>query len=378
MSKPEFLNEAGTNLIVKKSLLLENLTLFKSKLKEDTLVMAMVKAVAYGHGSTLIAKELEASKIVNYFGVANIDKGIELRENGITLPIMVTNPIRENFENLIKYKLEPILHNLELAHAFDAFIKKQKNVKSNYPVHIKFNTGMNRFGIELNQTEQFIALNKNAVWYLKSVMSHLSCSDMESENDFTKLQFSLFQKLRNKLDSVLEEKPLYHILNSNGVLRFPEEQHQMVRIGIGLYGATEYEPARKLLKPIACLKTKVAQIHLVNKGESISYARSGRAIETTYIGTLTIGYADGFPRSLGNGSWHFEINGKLYPTIGNVCMDYTMINLGTAKPAIELEENVIVFGGQKSIYDFAKAQGTICYEAMTNIGTRVHRFFFTS
>lgn len=375
MKKSEFLNESGTNLVVNKSLLHENLSFFKSKLKKETLIMAMVKAVAYGHGSSLIANELQASNLVNYFGVSNIDKGIELRKNGITLPIMVTNPISENFDALIVHKLEPVLHNLELAQAFDAYIKSKGIIPNTFPVHVKFNTGMNRFGIEPNQVEEFIAMNSTASWHLKSVMSHLACSDIESEDEFTRNQFSSFKAIRRKLNLALEQAPIYHILNSNGLIRFPEEQHQMVRIGIGLYGATEFEPARPLLKPIAYLKTKVAQVRFVKKGESISYARSGSATESCYIGTLTIGYADGFPRKLGNGNWHFELAGKLYPTIGNVCMDYTMINFGTEKPEVELEENVFVFGGQKSIYDYAAAQGTICYEAMTNIGTRVHRFF---
>lgn len=374
--KPQLLNkqtrrEAGSFLKIDEKALEENMAFLKKDLKADTLVMAMVKAVAYGHGAVLLARILEEKKWVHYFGVASVEKGIELRENGIELPIMVTNPLSSGFDKMVDHCLEPVLHNLELAENFSDFLTKSK--QEDYPIHLKFNTGMNRFGIDVKDCPQALNLALKAKWRLKSIMSHLSCSDDEAEDAFTYGQFEKFEGIKKVFQKDFPSPIIYHILNSNGTIRFPEHQEGMVRIGIGLYGATEYLPARKLLKPIASFYCKITQIRKVQKGESISYSRSGRASKTGYIGTITVGYADGFPRALGNGKWKVQIKDKLYPIIGNVCMDYCMIDLGESLADINLEDEVLIFGGKKDIYDFAEAQGTICYEAMTNLGNRVQR-----
>jgi alanine racemase len=367
------LSQSGSVLLISSDAIKENLAYFKSKLNSKTLVMAMVKAVGYGHGATHIAKKLQNLNAVDYFGVANITKGIELRRSGIELPIMVTNPISGDFYSMCHFGLEPVLHNLELAELFSYFVKENPNVNDGYPVHIKFNTGMNRFGLDYTQFDKFISLSKKSRWKIKSVMTHLSCSDDPKEDSFTLNQLNVFSKLKMKFEKEFDHSILFHSLNSNGIIRFPEHQYDMVRLGVGLYGASEFKKIQPFLKPIAIFQTHLAQIRLIKKGESISYSRSGQINEDSYIGTLSVGYADGFPRSLGNGNWEIEIDGKLYPTIGNICMDYTMINLGSLKPTIKQEDIVTIFGGQKSIYDYANALDTICYEAMTNLGNRVQR-----
>lgn len=364
---------SGSILIIEKEKLHQNLAFFKSLLKPKTLVMAMVKADAYGHGDVEIAQELEINNAVDYFGVSSIQKGIELRKVGIELQIMVSNPISCSFELMCEHCLEPVIHNLELAEHFSKFIKNSNLVDSNYPIHVKLNTGMNRFGMNETELDQFLEINKKSSWKVKSIMSHLSCSDQPDEDEFTRKQFEKFESIKSRIETLLPKDVIWHLLNSNGIIRFPEKQYNMVRIGIGLYGGSEYIPARELLKPIASFQAQIAQIQHVKKGDSISYSRSGRATEDKYIGIIAVGYADGFPRSLGNGKWEVEWNGNLYPTIGNVCMDFTLIDLGFEIPKIKLEESVILFGGLKSIYEFAEAQSTICYEAMTNLGNRVQR-----
>ncbi len=369
----EEIDEYGSILTLDTTILKQNLDYFKSLINPNTFIMAMVKAVAYGHGAIRIASELEKYKAVNYLGVANIQKGIELRKAGIELPIMVTNPVSGYFHKMCEYCLEPVLHNQDLAESFSDFISNSSEIDSNYPVHIKFNTGMNRFGFDLELVNSFLKLFRIANWKVKSVMSHLSCSDEESEDEFTLKQFETFKQIKLILEKELPGDTIWHILNTNGVIRFPEFQYDMVRVGIGLYGASEYLPAREFIKPVGTFKAQIAQIRHVKKGESISYSRGGRANENKYIGILAVGYADGFPRSLGNGNWKVEFNGKLFPTIGNVCMDYTMIDLGIEKNTIALEEYVTIFGGIQSIFEYAKAQNTICYEAMTDLGNRVQR-----
>lgn len=365
----------GSSLEINESLLLENLQVFKSKLKASTKVMAMVKAVAYGHGAVAIAKRLQENNAVQYLGVANLLKGIELREAGIHLPIMVTNPISSEFDSIVENCLEPVLHNMELAKSFSEFLQEKE--EASYPAHLKFNTGMNRFGMDMEEIQDCLELANNAQWSVRSVMSHLACSDDAEEDAFTLEQIRKFEQVKIAFEQKYTGSPFFHLLNTNGVLRFADYQFDMVRIGIGLYGATEFKALQSSLKPIAVFKSRIAQIRKVSKGASISYGRSGRTTEETHIATLSIGYADGFPRSLGNGNWEIEIKGKLYPTIGNICMDYCMIDLGTEQPNIELEEEVIIFGQLKSVYDYANAMGSISYEAMTNIGNRVQRIIHT-
>ncbi len=366
--------EAGSYLKIDQKALRSNLLVLKKQLKPNTKVMAMVKAVAYGHGAVLMAKHLEENKLVDCFGVASIDKGIELREMGIELPILIFNPISSGFHRLIEHCLEPVLHNEYLLEEFSKFVDKAQ-LTPPYPIHLKFNTGMNRFGFDLDELPNLLKRIAHGNWQIKSVMSHLSCSDDPKEDAFTQSQFDCFDQIIAAFQQNTKLQPLYHILNSNGSLRFPEKQYDMVRLGIGMYGATEFEPAKKLLQPIARFYSKLTEIRLVKKGASISYSRSGRAKKDSYIGTLCIGYADGFPRSLGNGKWSVQIGNMLYPTIGNICMDYCMIDLGEAQPDAELEATVTIFGGLKTIYDYAEAQGTISYEAMTNISNRVSKVF---
>ncbi len=348
-----------------------NILALKSQVSKETKFMAMVKAFAYGHGAYEISKFIEDNHLADYLAVASIGRGIELREKGITLPIMVTHPVRPLFEQLIRYKLEPTLHHMKHASDFSLFLKEKKI--QNYPVHIKFNTGMNRFGFNLEDIEQAIEICQNTSFNLKSVMSHLSCSDMPEEDKFTLAQIKQFEKIKSQFTTAINYSIDFHILNTNGILRFPQYAYNMVRAGIGIFGASEINEAKQKLKPTTTLFTRLAQIRKVKKGDSLSYARSGRTDKEDHIGVISIGYADGFPRSLGNGRWKVEINGQLYPTIGNVCMDYTLISLGENKDNLSANDRVIVFGNKQNIFDFAHAQNTITYEALTNLGERVER-----
>ncbi len=350
-----------------------NLNFFKSKLAPSTKVMLMVKAAAYGHYTSIICKKIEAKKMADFLGVASIAEGIELRVEGIELPVMVQNVNPKHWDVMIEYCLEPVIHSFEILHSFLGFLKSKESLANGqYPIHIKLNTGMNRLGFNQTDVDELVnrLVNQSSI-RVSSIMSHLSSSGNFSAEEFTLRQIREFESMNVKLKSSLGINPISHILNTDGINNFLKYQMDMVRLGIGLYGASEANDLKNELQPVARLTSKVVAIRRVLKGESISYNRSGFVSQDSNIAILSLGYADGLPRRLGNGNWQVEINGQLYPTIGNICMDLCMLNL--EQDEVSVGEEVIVFGGKKTIFDFANAQDTITYEALTNIGNRMKR-----
>lgn len=360
-----------TELRISKSALKHNLEYFSGHLKKDTGIMLMVKAAAYGHDAELLAKSIAGEERIKYLAVAYADEGIRLREVGIELPILVLNPSKNSFTALQEYCLEPEIHNFDLLKSFSEFLAGSAS-ESPHPIHLKFNTGMNRMGFDLDEIEQLLDFLREAkLISIRSIMTHLSSSNLADEDEFTLAQLAKFQSIIAQTKSIQEDKTFFHCLNSNGIVRFPEHQYDLVRLGIGFYGTSTVPEIRENLIPATTFCSRISQIRKVKKGDSISYSRSGRAPKDTRIASLAIGYADGFNRMMGNGRWEVEINGKLYPTIGNICMDISMIDLGDDE--IETDAEVIIFGGKKSIYHYADTLGTITYEVMCNVGNRVKR-----
>jgi len=350
-----------------------NIHYFKKELAPETLIMLMVKASAYGNGAIGISKMAQQDQLADYFGVVNIDEGIELRNTGIETPIMVQNPSSSDWKDLIDYGLEPEIHSIELLRSFSLFMEQNQALEIHQlPIHLKFNTGMNRLGIDREEMEELTQLlDKPHSWQIRSVMTHLSSTGIEAEDEFTQTQLKEFEEIQKSIQAYLKETTLFHALNTDGVARHTAAQLQMVRLGIGIYGCSTSPSLKKELQPATTLKTKVISSRRVQKGASISYSRSGKAEADCNIAVLSIGYADGFPIRLGNGQWEFEVDGKLYPTIGVVCMDLCMINLGNDE--VEVGTEVIVYGGKRSIFDYANAMGTVPYEAMTSLSSRVKK-----
>jgi len=274
---------------------------------------------------------------------------------------------------MIEQCLEPVIHSFEMLQSLLSYLNSQENlVSGGYPIHLKINTGMNRLGFNNSEVPELVeGLKDQASIRVSSIMSHLSSSGNYSDEAFTLKQIKDFQQACDELKSSLGIEPTCHILNTDGINNFLSYQMDMVRLGIGLYGASEADDLKHDLQPAARLTSKVIATRRVLKGESISYNRSGQVVEDSNIALLSLGYADGIPRKLGNGNWQVEINGKLYPTIGNICMDLCMLNVG--QDEVQVGDDAILFGGKKTIFDFAKAQNTITYEALTNIGSRMKR-----
>lgn len=358
----------GTVMEIDLGAVIHNLNFFRAKLRPTTKIMAMVKAFAYGSGSAEIANLLQYHK-VDYLGVAYADEGIELRKNNVSLPIMVMNPSEDSFGSLIRYGLEPEMYSFRIFHQFIKFL----NGREAY-IHLKVDTGMHRLGFGLEDFSELVSLlQQNPHVKVATIFSHLAGADDAQHDDFSREQASTFQKIATALSEKLRINPILHLLNSPGILRHPEYQFDMVRLGIGLYGIDPTEERVEGLKPVATLKTFISQLKTVPAGESVGYGRHGRVNKESKIATIAIGYADGFSRAFSKGVGKVWINGRMAPVIGNVCMDMTMVDV-TDIEAKEGDE-VIIFGPNQPISDVARSINTIPYEILTNTSERVKRVF---
>lgn len=349
-----------------------NLNFYKSKLQPQTKIMVMVKAFGYGNGGYEIAKLLEHHK-VDYLGVAFADEGIELRNAGITTPIMVLNPENSSFKAMIAYNLEPEIYSIQGLHAFLKTAQEQ-NI-SHYPIHIKLDTGMHRLGFESDGIDALCALLKNNNFvHVKSVFTHLAASDDLNFEAFTQSQFQRFETLYSKIEKIIPHQPIRHILNTSGIFNYPEKQLEMVRLGIGLYGMANSEIERNGLENVSTLKTIVSQIRTLDPGESIGYSRRFMVEKTMKVATLSIGYADGISRAWGNQKGYVTIHNQKATILGAICMDMMMVDV--THISCKEGDAVIVFGAAPTVTEMATAMQTISYEILTGISQRVKRVFY--
>ncbi|MGV3641518.1 MAG: bifunctional UDP-N-acetylmuramoyl-tripeptide:D-alanyl-D-alanine ligase/alanine racemase [Adhaeribacter sp.] len=361
----------GTVLEVNLDALVHNLNYYRSRLQPETRLMVMVKAFAYGSGSYEIANLLQFHQI-DYLAVAYADEGVQLRENGITLPIMVMNPSPDSFAKIWQYRLEPEIYSLEILAACRAAAAGAAEV---LPIHIKLDTGMHRLGFTEEELPGLLAeLRRAPELKVESAFSHLAGADEALHNDFSLAQIQCFRRMAAQLEAGLGYSLIKHILNSAGIVRFPEHHLDMVRLGIGLYGveASGLEPGA--LRTVGRLKTTVSQVKQVRQGDTVGYGRRGIAEADKQIATIAIGYADGYDRRFGNGRGQVLLQGRRCPIIGNVCMDMCMVDVTGLQ--VQAGEEVGVFGEELTISELAQAIGTIPYELLTSVSTRVKRVFY--
>lgn len=358
-----------TVLEINLNALVDNVQLFRAKLKSNVKLLAMVKAFSYGSGSFEIANLLQHQK-VDYLGVAFADEGIELREAGITLPIIVMNPELSSFSSMLQYDLEPEIYSFNILEAYINVVMRQGH--SQMPIHVKIDTGMNRLGFLPHELEQLIELVKScSAIRIASVFSHLAGSDEQVHDTFTHQQIATFSQCCNLLEEHLQYTFIKHILNSAGIERFSDAQFDMVRLGIGMYGVSADD---NKLQQVGTLKSYISQIRIVKAGETIGYSRKGCIDDDSVIAIVPVGYADGLNRRLSNGVGQVIINQKAAPIIGNICMDMCMVDISNidAKEGDEVE----IFGKQYTIDDMARALDTIPYEVLTSISRRVKRVYY--
>ncbi|MBQ3607961.1 MAG: alanine racemase [Bacteroidales bacterium] len=348
---------------------LDNYRYFRSKLEDRTKLLVLVKANAYGHGAVEFATLMEDAG-ADYLAVAYPVEGIELRQAGIKSPIIVLTAGTDSFEQIVNYGLEPGIPNLFSLKELCSVLEKRG--MRDFPVHIKLDSGMHRLGFvteELKELEDFL---KDCQYVkVKSIYSHLAAADDPSCDDFTLGQIELFKKNADSLSETLGYRPMYHILNSAGIERFPQYQFDMVRLGIGIYGVSAI-PGNHL-SPVASFKCKVLQVKNLAPGDgTIGYGRHGKiAPEGTVIATIPVGYADGVDRHLSCGKACFSINGRRVPTIGNICMDMSMLDVTGLD--VKVGDTVTIFGEDPTISELADILGTIPYEILTSVPRRIER-----
>ena len=342
---------------------------FKSLIKPKTQFMGVVKAFAYGSDSVAIAKKLQELG-ANYLAVAYVKEGVTLRKAGITIPILVLHPLPVSFKKLIKHCLEPNLYSEKILHEF--LEAAHKLGQKNYPVHLKFNTGLNRLGFRGDEVDKVckVVKRKDQI-QVKSIFSHLAASEDLNEKAFTEGQIKAFDRIYSQMTDILQEKPFRHLLNTSGIINYPDAQYELVRSGIGLYGYGNEAAIDEQLRPVAQLKTIISQIHTISAGETIGYNRKFKSEGIKISATLPVGHADGIGRQYGNGKGFVIINGKKAHILGNVCMDMIMVDVTDIE--CKAGDEVTVFGGAASAEDFAKEAGTISYELLTGISQRVKR-----
>lgn len=348
----------------------ENYRYFRSLLEAETRLLVLVKANAYGLGAVEFATMLQ-NEGANYLAVALPLEGVELRRNGITLPILVLTAGTDFFPQCIDYRLEPSIPNLYTLKALTAVLK-QRGIKD-FPIHIKMDTGMHRLGFMTEELPSLLEYLKDCPQVrVKSTFSHLAASEDPARDEFTLGQIKMFGENASALGKALGYKPLWHILNSAGIERFPQYQFDMVRLGIGICGISALPSVK--LPPIASFKVKILQIkHLKASDGTIGYGRRGKiAPEGSDIATIPCGYADGLDRHLGNGRASFSVNGHRAPTIGNICMDMCMLDVSGID--CEVGDTVTIFGADPSISELARILDTIPYEILTSVPWRIERF----
>lgn len=351
-----------------------NLREYQHLLRPSTKLMAMVKAFAYGSGTFEIANLLQFHK-VDYLAVAYPDEGMALRKAGIRLPIMVMSPEQGSYEAMLQHNLEPVLYSLSLLSEWEFALRKAGI--SEMPVHIEIETGMNRLGFAPAAIGDLIEALRRSACKVRSVFSHLAASEDPQHDAYTRWQAERFLEAANSLQEALTYPFLKHLANSAAILRHPGLQLDMVRLGIGLYGIDSSHSGLLKLQEISTLRSTIAQIRQLKEGETVGYDRSGQLTRDACIATVRIGYADGYPRVLGNGLGKMRVRGTLAPTIGNICMDLTMLDI-TEIPGVRENEEVTVFGDAPSVQQVAHWAQTIPYEILTGISQRVKRIYYES
>lgn len=360
-----------TILEVNLNAVVENLNHFRSYMKPDTKIICMVKADAYGAGAVEVSKTLQDHR-VDYLAVAVADEGVTLRKNGITSNIMIMNPEMTAFKTMFDYDLEPEVYSFRI---MDALIKAaEKEGITNYPVHIKLDTGMHRLGFdpEKDIDEVISRLKHQNAIIPRSVFSHFVGSDSDDFDAFSKHQFELFDTASKKLQSAFEHKILRHICNSAGIEHFPERQLDACRLGIGLYGVDSRD--NHIINTVSTLKTTILQLRHVPKDETVGYSRKGVLTRDSVIAAIPIGYADGLNRHLGRGKGYCLVNGQKAPYVGNICMDVALIDV-TDIPCKE-GDTVEIFGEHLPVTVLSDILDTIPYEVLTGVSNRVKKVYY--
>ncbi|QJP33849.1 alanine racemase [Nonlabens sp. Ci31] len=362
----------GTRLEVNLEALAHNYHYLRSKISKDTKFMSVVKANAYGHGIVPIAQKLQELG-TDYFATAYIEEGVELRDNGIIKPILILHPQQHNLDLCIDRCLEPVIYSVEMLDAFTASAKAKQ--QQSYPIHLEFNTGMNRLGIDPKEIDKVLEkIHSSPEVKVRGLQSHLAASEDLGEAVFTQKQIALFEDITATLPQKLGYEVLKHESNTSGILNYKNAHFNMVRAGIGLYGFGNDAQYDLNLQPIASLISNISQIRTIEAGETVSYNRKFVAKDRTTYAVVPLGHGDGVNRIYGCGKLEVRINGKPAPTLGIICMDMFMVDISAMEAKVG--DEVVIFDPQiHTSRQMAEDAGTISYELLTGIQKRVRRVY---
>ena len=357
------LSYQGTHVAINLNNLKSNLNYLKKNLEPSTKIMCVVKAFAYGSDPLTIGNFLEKNN-VDYLAVAYTNEGVKLRSSGIKLPILILHPQIDDFDEILEYDLEPNIYSFRILERF-------LSISKTHPLHLKFNTGLNRLGFKIDDVDLLYNIlgNGNNIKYL---FSHLGASDDVKEKAFTIGQIELFELISKKMNTMFNKVFNKHLLNTSGILNYHNYQYDMVRTGIGLYGYGNDDEYNKKLKPVLTLNSIISQIHNVQKNESVGYNRGFIAEKDYKIGVIPIGHADGIGRVFGNGKIGFRINNQIAPTIGNICMDMLMVDI-TNIDCKEGDMVSIIDDKNQTAEEIGNISDTISYEILTALSSRMKR-----
>ncbi len=361
-----------TCLEVNLDALVDNFNYYRSLVKPSTGMIGMVKADAYGAGAVEVSRTLQ-SQGADYLAVAVVEEGLTLRRAGITMPVMVLNPISSNYNALFDKHLEPTVFSLQELGLLSCFAPKDND--NPYPIHVKLDTGMHRFGLNETELPRFIEeIKKYPQFRVASIFSHLATADCLDMDDYTEYQLANFDRMSAYIISRLGYPIKRHVLNTAGIMRYPQYQYDLVRLGIGLYGISPVSETDPNLRPVSSLTTTISALQRRHPGETVGYSRRGRISTEATIATLPIGYADGLNRHLGNGNTTMMVNGVECPTVGNICMDICMIDVTDANATCG--DRVEIFGNSIPVTRVAGTLDTIPYEVLTWVAPRVKRIYY--
>ncbi len=371
-----------THLNIDLEALVHNVRHYRSLLAADTGMIAMIKADAYGCGDVEVARTLQSCGL-SYLAVAVVDEGVRLRQAGVTMPIIVLDPWCLNPHSIVAYNLEPTL--IDLDEEIMSNLEREVSAAglSEYPVHVKIDSGMHRVGLKnTDEISAFVSMLSHCPHlHIATTFSHLATADCLDMDDYTQSQLQTFDHLSTFLrDSVSYGNDIRrHILNTAGIIRYGQTRHayDLVRLGVGMYGISPLPdgPDQAALKTVATLRTSIIAVHRYPAGTSVGYGRRGVTTRDSVIATIPIGYADGVNRHLCCGKAYFYVEGVPCPTIGNICMDLCMIDI-TDCPKAQIGSRVEIFGKNVHIQSIAQTLGTIPYEVLTSVSSRVKRLYF--
>ncbi|MGN0160718.1 MAG: alanine racemase [Lachnospiraceae bacterium] len=354
-----------------------NIQEVRRKVGEDVWILAVIKADGYGHGAVPIAHHIKNQ--VQYFATATIEEAMELRNAGITHPILIlgyTSP--SQYDDIVKYDITQTIYSLDTAVKMD---KAGRRAGKKGKIHIAIDTGMTRIGFAMNEESLSDVEKISSLEYveLEGMFSHFSCADM-IDKTYSKKQMDCYDWFASELEKRGVHIPVKHLCNSAGIIEFDSHRFNMVRSGIITYGLYPSEEVRKdELKFIPALTWKSHVVHIKNveAGYGVSYGATYVTTKPTKIATISVGYADGYPRSLSN-KGRVIIHGQYAPILGRVCMDQIMVDV-TGIDDVKLEDEVILVGregnAELSVEEVANLSGSFNYEFVCDISKRVKRIY---